>query len=233
MLPESVVDFLLRLFSSFEATAYYDLQVLFKTLEEHVLLERIFCRLEGEYSAGDYRIRITHLTLGRSKWEREIGLDLFFSLSYRDPYRGEFTKFFIAQAKKCKCRPRRAAFYLYPSLWNGNIGDRELREQCKKMLSFTSESYILILTDLCGVFFCPATVAYYPYRLSCRTISNAMPSTEFYLNFLECYIGEVIKDKYFSNIKDALSFLSEMRKTREALVNIHVAIEREKYTEET
>ncbi len=73
---------------------------------EPVILTRAFSPIEDDWEKDCYSVRINVINTDKMKPEREAGFDLLFSMSYRDKNSGKsYTKFFLAQAKKCTCEP--------------------------------------------------------------------------------------------------------------------------------
>lgn len=202
---------------------------------EPVLLARAYDQLRRRgFSWKGYWVEFDNLVVHGTRCERRFGADLVFSYSYRSTRRGvSYTKYFVAQAKRCECRlGNLMATFCCPNmafqLSNGNRTnlDDKVRNQLIKMMKTSSSSYLLLITDGCGFLYVPASTAVsLPWSLSCKRLGGyAVSSVFFYTLFLSCFTGEVLWGVF---MPDARSVVDRLMDRVSARQYFHVSVSEE------
>ncbi len=114
---------------------------------------------------------------GRGSQESNYGADFLAALEL-DLQGYQVKKGFLAQAK-----------LIEPSKNFGNANFEKTREQCEKMLKFSSASYVFLYSQQSGISVVPAVEALgarscNPHELTSR------PMRQFYKEHFECFVGD-------------------------------------------
>ncbi len=234
-LPDSVVCRIVDALTSKELTS----TLKWDRVSEETILAKAFDFDYYTFRVDGYEVTIDAWLTQRTGYETKYGIDLLVTMSLKDKQSGAgLTKFFIAQAKKCRCKLvcRLCAAILCALLcasgrWpcpvdfcDGNLRDKA-REQLRKMLQVTEEhSYLLILTRDHGFYYARAIDLVDVPGLSCEKVSGrAICSPLFYFMFARCYVGEVLVDEYIRDAAEAFHYY--MRRAGERAERAELEVE--------
>ncbi|RLE85700.1 MAG: hypothetical protein DRJ67_08480 [Thermoprotei archaeon] len=248
-LPDSVVFRIVDVLTSKELTS----TLKWYHVSEETILAKAFNFDYYTFRIDDYEVMIDAWLTQRTGYERRYGIDLLVTMSFKDRRSGAgLTKFFIAQAKKCRCKRLKPILcmccILIPLIMleperpclidfcDGNLRD-EAKEQLKKMLRVTRQnSYLLILTKDHGFYYVRAIDLVNVLGLSCEKVSGkAICSPLFYSIFARCLVGEALVNKYIKGAIEALNYYIKYMGERAELgeedlmpkLHVHLAVEGE------